>query len=255
MTGEFLLTGEGDLELGNVSTTIKPRSTHVSRSTPTFLTVLLLAPLAALHAAEPITNSIGMKLVRIEAGTFTMGQDGPPIAGNGDMATHHAEFRAADWDEKPAHRVTLTQPFLMSVTEVTLGQFRQFEPEFRKGKGADDEAVDAITWSKAVAFCEWLTMKEGKTYRLPTEAEGEYACRAGPTTRWWHGDDDEKLAEIGNVADGTAKGKFPKWERPSPPRTVMPSRRRWASLRPIRSGCTTCMGTCGSQTFSRHNCF
>lgn len=152
------------------------------KSTPSLLTALLLAPLAALDAAEPVTNSIGMKLVRIEPGTFTMGQNGPPITGDGNMATHHEEFRAADWDEKPAHRVTVTQPFHMSVTEVTLGQFRRFEPDFRKGKGADDDAVHAITWTKAVAFCEWLSKKEGKTYRLPTEAEWEYACRAGTTT-------------------------------------------------------------------------
>ena len=59
----------------------------------TFFTALLLAPLATLHAAEPVTNSVGMKLVRIEPGSFTMGQDGPPIAGDGNMATHHAEFR------------------------------------------------------------------------------------------------------------------------------------------------------------------
>ena len=50
------------------------------------------------------------------------------------MATHHEEFRSADWDEKPAHRVTITQPFHMSGTEVTLGQFRQFMPDFRKAK-------------------------------------------------------------------------------------------------------------------------
>ena len=129
-----------------------------------------------------------MKLVRIEPGTFTMGQDGPPIAGDGNMATHHAEFRSADWDEKPAHRVTITQPFYMATTEVTLGQFRKFDPDFRKGKGADDDAVHAITWTKAVAFCEWLSKQEGKTYRLPTEAEWEYACRAGTTTLFHTGD-------------------------------------------------------------------
>ena len=151
------------------------------------LAALLLAPLAAL-SAEPITNSIGMKLVRIEPGTFTMGQEGPPIAGNGNMATHHAEFRSADWDEKPAHRVTITQPFYMASTEVTLGQFRRFDPDFRKGKGAEDDAVHAITWTKAVAFCEWLSKKEGQTYRLPTEAEWEYACRAGTTTLFHTGD-------------------------------------------------------------------
>lgn len=153
----------------------------------TILSALLLAPLA-LQAAEPITNSIGMKLVRIEPGSFTMGQDGPPISGNGDMATHHAEFRSPDWDEKPAHRVTITQPFYMATTEVTLGQYRKFVAGFRKGKGADDEAVNAITWTKAVAFCEWLSKKEGKTYRLPTEAEWEYACRAGTTTLFHTGD-------------------------------------------------------------------
>ncbi len=142
------------------------------------LTALLLTPLAAIQAAtEPktITNSLGMTLTRIEPGTFIMGQDGPPISGDGNMATHHAEFRSADRDEKPAHRVTITQPFYMASTEVTLGQFRRFDPDFRKGKGADDDAVHAITWTKAVAFCEWLSRKEAKTYRLPTEAEWEYA--------------------------------------------------------------------------------
>ena len=148
------------------------------------LIALLLAPLAAADADEgqTITNFIGMRLVPIQPGVFTMGQDGPPIAGNGNMATHHEEFRSADWDEKPAHRVTITRPFHMAATEVTLGQFRKFMPDFHQGKGADDDAVHAITWTKAVAFCEWLSKKEGKTYRLPTEAEWEYACRAGTTT-------------------------------------------------------------------------
>ena len=119
------------------------------------LIALLLAPLAAADADEgqTITNFIGMRLVPIQPGVFTMGQDGPPIAGNGNMATHHEEFRSADWDEKPVHRATLTQPFHMSVTEVTLGQFRKFMPDFHQGKGADDDAVHAITWTKAVAFC------------------------------------------------------------------------------------------------------
>ena len=154
------------------------------------LTALLLVPLAALLAEEPksFTNSIGMKLVRIESGTFTMGQEGPPIAGEGNMATHHAEFRSADWDEKPVHRVTITQPFHIGVTEVTLKQFRKFDPDFHKGIGADNDAVHAITWSKSLAFCEWLTEKEGRTYRLPTEAEWEYACRAGTTTLFHTGD-------------------------------------------------------------------
>lgn len=76
------------------------------------LIALLLVQPAGLHAAETVTNSLGMTLVRIAPGTFRMGQDGPPVSGNGDMATHHAEFRSADWDEKPAHRVVTSSPFL-----------------------------------------------------------------------------------------------------------------------------------------------
>ena len=161
----------------------------------TLLTSLLLAPLAELHAAEPVTNSIGLKLVRIEPGTFMMGQDGPPMDDYlrqkrfGEM---HKDFDRIDFDEKPAHRVTITQPFLMGVTEVTVAQFRQFDPQFQKddpkSKAADDDAAGGVTWERAVAYCDWLSKKEGKPYRLPTEAEWEYACRAGTTTLFHTGD-------------------------------------------------------------------
>lgn len=164
------------------------------KRTPTLLTALLLAPLA-LHAAEPVTNSIGMKLMPIQPGTFTMGQDGPPMEDYlrqkrfGEM---HKDFDRIDFDEKPAHQVTITRPFLMGVTEVTVAQFRQFDPEFKKNdpklKPADDDAASGVTWERAVAFCDWLSKKEDRIYRLPTEAEWEYACRAGTTTLFNTGD-------------------------------------------------------------------
>ena len=75
----------------------------------------------------------------------------------------------------------------------------------------DEHPVVNVSWNDAVEFCKWLSRKEGKTYRLPTEAEWEYACRAGTTTRYYSGDDPETLAKVGNVADATAKAKFPDW--------------------------------------------
>ena len=76
----------------------------------------------------------------------------------------------------------------------------------------DEHPVINLSWNDAVAFCKWLSRKEGNTYRLPTEAEWEYACRAGTTTRYYSGDDPEMLAKVGNVADATAKAKFPYWK-------------------------------------------
>jgi len=136
--------------------------------------------------SDTITNSIGMKLVTIKPGQFRMGQDGP--AADYHMIKHPEKFDDADWDEKPAHEVTITQPFAIGATEVTLGQYRLFKDGFRRNNGADDEAVRGISWYDAVAFCEWLCQKEGKTYRLPTEAEWEYACRAGTTNLYHTGD-------------------------------------------------------------------
>jgi formylglycine-generating enzyme required for sulfatase activity len=77
---------------------------------------------------------------------------------------------------------------------------------------SDEHPVVSVSWNDAVAFCKWLSRKEGKSYRLPTEAEWEYACRAGTTTRYFSGDDPETLGKVGNVGDATAKVKLPNWK-------------------------------------------
>lgn len=125
-------------------------------------------------AAEPtgFTNSLGMRMIPIPAGSFLMGEAEPMI----DC-----------WDEGPARRVTLSTPFLMAETEVTLEQFRAFRAEFA-GTAEFRPAAAGVSWNEAVAFCEWLSRREGRPYRLPTEAEWEYACRAGSRTAYWSGD-------------------------------------------------------------------
>jgi formylglycine-generating enzyme required for sulfatase activity len=128
-------------------------------------------------------NSLGMKLVRIEPGTFSMG-------GSADATV----AAAGRWDEAPRHEVTISQPFFMGATEVTNSQYEQFDPPHKQMRGKlgfskeDDEAVVFVSWDDAVAFCEWLSDRESKPYRLPTEAEWEYACRAGTTTPYHTGE-------------------------------------------------------------------
>jgi sulfatase modifying factor 1 len=137
-------------------------------------------------ATDYILNTLGMKLMPIPSGQFEMGQNGP--AADHQMLKHPEKFDDADSDEKPAHQVEISQSFHIGETEVTLGQYRQFKPDHLKGKGTDDDAANQVSWKEAVQFCEWLSKKESIPYRLPTEAEWEYACRAGTTTLFHTGD-------------------------------------------------------------------
>jgi formylglycine-generating enzyme required for sulfatase activity len=149
--------------------------------------LLALAPTASFRAADNTTrevvNSLGMKLVRIEPGEFVMGNGAAPPANRDEWLTRDA-------DESPAHKVKISRPFLLGAHEVTNAQYEQFDPEHRKLRGrdgvskADSEPVTFVTWQQAVDFCSWLSKKEGKPYRLPTEGEWEYACRAGTTTAY-----------------------------------------------------------------------
>ncbi len=132
-------------------------------------------------------NSLGMKLVLLEGGTFKMGSL--------DAEPGHQP------DEGPIHDVTIPGPFFMSDKEVTHQQFQTImgkapSASTRFARNAADLPVDSVTYEQAVEFCKKLTEKElkepysrrGWAYRLPTEAEWEYACRAGSTTPFSYGD-------------------------------------------------------------------
>jgi formylglycine-generating enzyme required for sulfatase activity len=166
------------------------------------------------------TNSIGMRFALVPADEFRMGtpdwdRDGEP-------------------DERPQHRVRITRSFFLGICEVT-----QQEYERVTGKNPSSEQdspqqpVETVSWFDAVEFCNRLstlekvppyydisdktvTIRGGNGYRLPTEAEWEYACRAGSTTKWSCGDDAQQLVQYAwfeGSADGqsrhTVGEKFP----------------------------------------------
>ncbi len=169
-----------------------------------------------------IHNTAQMRLVLIPPGEFTMGRD---RSGN----------------QSPAHKVRITRPFYLKAREVSVGQFRLFvhrtgykteaessgqgslhcigasrferKPEYTWSNPGHEQTANhpvvAVTWNDAVAFCKWLSQKEGIRYRLPTEAEWEYACRAGTTTRYHFGDDEDELATYANLVDAAFRQEWP----------------------------------------------
>jgi formylglycine-generating enzyme required for sulfatase activity len=134
------------------------------------------------------------EMVAIRAGTFEMGSN--------DGVS----------DEKPVHSVSVNG-FYMSKYEVTMGQFKAFVQDtgytgakvseygcngLMNPEGftpADNHPVSCVHWKDAEAYTAWLSKKTGKEYRLPTEAEWEYAARAGSTTKWYFGNDESRLGE------------------------------------------------------------
>jgi formylglycine-generating enzyme required for sulfatase activity len=130
-------------------------------------------------ALEPLTNSIGLKMVKVPRGEFLMGS--PESEPNRRPS------------EGPQHKVEISKPFFIGVYTVTQGQYEKIMGKNPSGGArGPDQPVDQVNWNDAVEFCRKLSelpaeKKAGHVYRLPTQAEWEYACRAGTTTPFSYG--------------------------------------------------------------------
>lgn len=136
-----------------------------------------------LNMPVVVTNSIGMKLTLIPSGVFMMGSAEPAEELRKVFGTS-PEWRLFQ-GERPQHKVRITKAFYLGIHEVTQRQYREVmgrDPSRFKG---DVRPVERVSWEDAALFCRRLSgMADCEHYRLPTEAEWEYACRAGTTTRY-----------------------------------------------------------------------
>ena len=167
-----------------------------------FLLVGWSSPIFGQHQ-KMFTNSIGMKLVLIHAGSFTMGA---PIEEVGRR------------DNESSHEVTISKSYYLGAYEVTLGQYEKVmggNPSKFKG---GQLPVETVSWDDAVSFCQKLSAIQdekaaGREYRLPTEAEWEYACRATSTTSFCFGDSSESHEEYAWFGEGLGSETHPMGEK------------------------------------------
>lgn len=170
------------------------------------------APLAEETFTDPET---GMEFVWIAGGCFQMGQS------KGEEEDLIKELGRGKYDkycacELPRHRVCV-DGFWMGKYEVTNAQYRRFKSDHDsksyKGHSLNDDKqpVVEVSCEDAIAYVEWLSSKSGKRFRLPSEAEWEYACRAGTSTVCFWGDDVSITCYYANVGDKTARNEWSTW--------------------------------------------
>jgi len=154
-------------------------------------------PISIETQGQKFTGNFGMKFVYISPGAFLMGSP-------------TTEFLR--YPNEKQHHVTLTRGFYMQTTEVTQKQWRTvmgYNPSLFK-KCGDDCPVEMVSWDEVERFIKKLNRLENtRKYRLPTEAEWEYACRAGSATRFSYGNDDEKLGEYAWYYDNSDSRSHP----------------------------------------------
>jgi formylglycine-generating enzyme len=198
----------------------------------------------SVKPTRTVANSIGMKLVEVPAGNFYMGSPAtdpdaqpdenplhlvkiskPFLMGKypvtfGQFRTFVEETGYQTEGESAGSGSTgldLTTGKVETKPDYTWKQWLREDKKNPSGfRQTDKHPVVCVSWKDAQQFCEWLSQKEGKQYRLPTEAEWEYACRAGTATRFYSGDDEESLQHVANIADLSLQEKWV-WGTTDPP--------------------------------------
>ncbi len=170
------------------------------------LLILLVCGLATPASAQQpkeITNSIGMKLVLIHAGSFTMGSP---------------EGEEGRTDYELQHEVTISKSYYLGAYEVTQDQYEKVMGENPSHYNGPKNPVEKVSWEDSVSFCKKLSeMPEekaaGREYRLPTEAEWEYACRATSPTSYCYGDKADALGEYAWFKENSERRTHPVGEK------------------------------------------
>ncbi len=164
-----------------------------------FLLLIELSSSAKCQEETSITNSIGMKFALVSAGSFSMGSQ------SSDDGIDHGKQKDS------THKVILSNSYCIGVFEVTQGQFEKvmrYNPSSCRG---GDLPVETVSWTEADAFCKTLSAVQverdaGRQYRLPTEAEWEYACRASSKSDYCCGESSEILNEFAWFGEARSDG-------------------------------------------------
>jgi formylglycine-generating enzyme len=204
---------EGYSETERPAATSRPEAATTDPKTATSSPPIIKGPLTFNPKPGDVfivdlPSNPSLTMVWIPGGKFMMGNDKSPE----ELVKIFGGNERALAKEYPAHEVEL-DGFWMAAYMITNQQYKQFDPKHSNNRGPDQELdsipVMQVSWADANAFCEWLSKASGKHYRLPTEAQYEYACRAGSTTLFPWGDDMNEAAKYANVADQKCRREYP----------------------------------------------
>ena len=161
---------------------------------------------------QSFTNALGMTFVRIPAGSFLIGSSAAEVEA---LIQRYPDERRWLEEQTPQHRVTISQPFYLSIYQVTQAQWEAVMGDNPSGcKGNSNRPVENVSWDDTQEFLARLSAADGRRrYALPSEAQWEYACRAGSTGAYYFGDDEAQLGDYAWYSDNADSATHPVGEK------------------------------------------